>query len=46
MRIEYEQPWVRMAIILGAVAVLTLLSALVFKAGSLRRFYGLEDKNR
>jgi hypothetical protein len=39
MRIAFEQPWTRLAIILGAVALLTALSGLVFRAAALRRFY-------
>lgn len=32
-------PWIRMAVILGAVAAVTLLSALVFRAKALRDRY-------
>jgi hypothetical protein len=39
MRIAFEQPWARLAMILGAVAALTLLSGLVFRSRALRRFY-------
>jgi len=39
IRIESGQPWVRLAVILGAVAVLTALSSLVFRAESLRNRY-------
>lgn len=39
MRIAFEQPWTRLAIILGAVALLTALSGLVFRVVALRRFY-------
>jgi len=45
IRIESGQPWVRLAIILGLVALLTALSALVFKARSLRCRYGLPDSS-
>jgi len=38
-RIEFGQPWTRLAIILGSVALFTALSALVFKSQSLRRRY-------
>jgi hypothetical protein len=36
------RPWTRMALILGAVALVTLLSALVFRSKGLRQRYGLE----
>lgn len=39
MRIEFGMPWVRMAIILGAVAVFTALSGLVFRGKALRKSY-------
>lgn len=39
MRIEFGIPWTRMAIILGAVALVTLLSGLVFKSRALRLRY-------
>ena len=39
-RIEFGQPWTRLAIILGSVALFTALSALVFKSQSLRQRYG------
>ncbi len=45
MRIESGQPWTRLAIILGLVALLTVLSALVFKARTLRCRYGLQDSS-
>jgi hypothetical protein len=41
MRIAFDQPWGRMALILGAVAVFTLLSALVFETRGLRRRYAI-----
>jgi len=37
IRIESGQPWMRMAIILGAVALFTALSCLVFRGGALRK---------
>jgi hypothetical protein len=40
MRMAFDQPWGRLAVIVGAVAVFTLLSALVFEARALRRRYG------
>ena len=39
MRIEFGMPWTRMAIILVAVALFTLLSGLVFKGRALRLRY-------
>lgn len=37
MRIEFDMPWMRMAIILGAVAVFTAFSCLVFWSEALRK---------
>lgn len=39
MRMEFGMPWIRMAVILGAVALFTLLSALVFRGKALRQRY-------
>jgi hypothetical protein len=36
MRIEFGMPWIRMAIILGAVTLFTTLSGLVFRSKALR----------
>lgn len=44
MRIAWEQPWTRLAIILGAVALFTALSGLVFRGKSLRSFYRRDIK--
>jgi len=41
MRIAWGEPWTRLAVILGTVAVLTALSGLVFKHRKLKEFYGL-----
>jgi len=41
MRAAIGVPYLRMAAILGAVALLTLLAALVFRSARLRRYYGL-----
>jgi hypothetical protein len=41
MRAAAGTPYVRMAVILGAVALLTLLAALVFRSRRLRRHYRL-----
>ncbi len=42
MRIAWGEPWTRLAVILGTVALLTALSGLVFKSRKLKGFYGLE----
>lgn len=42
MRIAWDQPWTRLAIILGAVALLTALSGLVFKNKKLWSYYQRE----
>lgn len=39
MRIGFDQPWGRLALILGAVALFTALSGLVFNSRSLRARY-------
>lgn len=39
LRIEFGQPWTRMAIILGAVALFTALSCLVFRSKALRKWF-------
>jgi len=39
MRIAWDQPWTRLALILGAVALVTALSGLVFNTRKLRDFY-------
>jgi len=39
IRIAHDMPWVRMAIILGAVALITALSCLVFRSQGLRKRY-------
>jgi hypothetical protein len=40
-RIAFDQPWGRLAVILGAVATFTALTALVFQGARLRSRYGL-----
>jgi hypothetical protein len=40
-RVEFDQPWTRLAIILGGVALFTLLSTLVFRNQSVRNRFGL-----
>ena len=44
VRLEYGMPWVRMAVILGAVAVFTALSGLVFRSRGLRERYTHQDE--
>ena len=39
MRIAWDQPWTRLALILGTVALLTALSGLVFRNKTLRARY-------
>ena len=39
MRMEFGMPWARMAIILGAVALFTAFSGLVFRSKALRKRY-------
>ena len=41
-RVQAGEPVVRMSIILGAVAIVAALSALVFRSARVRRWYGLE----
>jgi hypothetical protein len=38
-RIEWGQPWARLALILGVVALFTALAGLVFRSKALRRRY-------
>ena len=42
-RIASGEPWLRLALILGTVALLTAASALVFRSEKLRRCYRLGD---
>lgn len=42
MRIAWDEPWTRLALILGGVALFTALSALVFQGRQLKAFYGLD----
>jgi hypothetical protein len=46
VRKSLGQPWTRLAVILGAVALLTALSALVFETSRLRARYGLSRLTR
>ena len=40
MRIAWEEPWLRLAVILGGVALFTALSGLVFVNRKLAAYYG------
>ena len=40
-RVAFGQPWGRLAMILGAVALFTALSALVFRSRGLKARYGI-----
>jgi hypothetical protein len=40
VRMALDQPYLRMVIILGVVALVALCSALLFRTGTLRRIYG------
>lgn len=40
MRIAWDEPWTRLAVILGTVGLLTALSGLVFRLAKLKEFYG------
>jgi len=42
IRMEYDMPWARMAVILGAVALFTALSSLVFRSKGLRKRYSIK----
>ena len=46
MRIAFEQPWARLALILGGVALFTALSGLVFRSVRLRAFYRGKSQDR
>ncbi|MGE5345601.1 MAG: hypothetical protein ACM3JH_06585 [Acidithiobacillales bacterium] len=41
LRRSLDLPWARLAVILGAVALLTVVSALMFETARLRERYGL-----
>jgi len=45
-RMSFGQPYARMALILGAVALVTALAALVFETRAMRSRYGLRQRNR
>jgi hypothetical protein len=46
VRLSFGQPWLRMALILGAVALLTALAALAFESKPLRARYRLPSGRR
>ena len=43
MRIAFDQPWTRLALILGFVALFTALSGLVFRSKKLKAYYGKDQ---
>lgn len=43
-RSDRGEPYLRMALILGSVAAVTLASALLFETKKLRRYYGAESE--
>jgi hypothetical protein len=45
-RVSFGQPYARMALILGAVALVTALAALVFETRAMRSRYGLRQRSR
>jgi hypothetical protein len=45
-RVSFGQPYARMALILGAVALVTALAALVFETRPMRSRYGLRQRSR
>ena len=45
VRMAYELPWTRLALILGGVALFTLMSALVFQSQALRLRYRGKQNN-
>ncbi|MGY5452855.1 hypothetical protein ACVFI8_18205 [Agarivorans sp. MS3-6] len=40
LRSAYDQPWMRMAVILGLVALFHFISALLFQHHRIRRYFG------
>ena len=45
MRVAHDAPFLRMAIILGAVATITAVSALLFQTRTMQRIYRLDRKD-
>lgn len=45
-RMYFQQPWLRMALILGAVALFNLIAAALFWTRALRAHYGLGVKGK
>ena len=43
IRMQFGMPWVRMAVILGVVALFTACSGLVFRSRALRKMYAVSD---
>ena len=46
MRIAFEQPWGRLALILGAVALFTALSGWVFRSRALKSLYRMDEPGK
>jgi len=46
VRAALGQPFIRMIVIIGSVAVVTLLSALLFQSSTLKRIYKLEPRDQ
>ena len=44
IRAAHGQPFIRMAVIIGVVQTVTLLSALLFQTPALKRIYGLDGR--
>jgi len=45
IRISLNDDWIRLAIILSVVALITGISGLVFQSKNLRKVYGIGSKN-
>jgi hypothetical protein len=46
LRLSMGMPWMRLALILGGVALVTALCALIFQARAVRRHYRLDPEQR
>jgi len=42
IRVENDEPWLRLSIILGLVAILTFATALIFRSKYMKERYGLQ----
>ena len=45
VRTALGQPFIRMAVILGSVAAVTFISALLFQSSTLKKFYKLDSRD-